>query len=170
MAMPVRNNSATSDESEIGGNFSVPIVFRSETPWSVESVRSADIKSIEERLQRLSGTTFRSLRPSERDRRRMTPGSDFNVYPSTTMMSPTGMGGERDSYIDEREMTTFGLTPEDLNRVGGTGYGQGITGVVVPMEISGMEKRIPENARISNLSERSTTYRKLLFDVQSQPF
>lgn len=76
------------------------------------------------------------------------------------------MERDRDSYVDERTLATFGYTPEDLNRVGGTGYGQR----VVPVEISEMEGRIPGNARMSNLSERSTTYRKLLEDVRSQPF
>lgn len=103
----------------------------------------------------------------------MTPGSDFNVYqsPTVSMFEREELGGimvdkDRDSYVDERTLAIFGYTPEDLNRVGGTGYGK----TVVPVEISDMERRIPGNARISDLSERSTTYRKLLEDVRSQPF
>jgi hypothetical protein len=195
------------------------------------SVKSADIKSIESRLQRLTGTTFQSANAEmgapvgmravmARDERRpMTPGSDFNlqIYQSpptlqnissipnssslskSTSLSPSlsqsqprsrsrqrdGLGRPDSAFLEEedelrrsngsetdlereirreRESEIRLFTPEDLNRVGGTGYGRN----VVPVEISGMEGRLP--SRLSGLSKRSDTYRKMLSDVQSKPF
>lgn len=188
-------------------DISVPIVFRSDSRYD-SSIQSADILSIEERLTRMSGTTYSvagaTSASDERNERRMTPGSDFNIFadpPATVGGSLRSSGGSersrgsgmsrkghryRDShsYVDDRELSTFGYTPEDLNRVGGTGYGQSFRGEGESEEaveasetgrkdpevrsLEGMEGRIP--ARLSGLSERSTTYQKLLFDVQSQPF
>ncbi len=113
-------------------------------------------------VQRLSSTTYQSRIENDgpnTERRRMTPGSDFNIY-----TSPTRIFSPATTTDKERGMTRV-FTPEDLNRVAGTGYGRN----VVPMEIEGMEKPI-DGRSMSTVSQRSAIYQKLLFDVRSQPF
>lgn len=149
--------------------------------------------------------------------RDITPSSEYDIYASpTSLKSRTSFssgtygrrskGSDTDSgeYLmrlgDDDDIGVARYTPEDLNRVGGTGYGQ--SGGVAPTEIDdgkervevdgmegspsesgwskldGMEQVLPtqlahqRNASdgSSRLSMRSTTFRKLLYDVQSQPF